>query len=191
MFTHPGSHIIMITNKLTKIKLRKFLMITAIIMSSSIFTLFLLFFCYMEFLSDVEKNIELIPQTTIQSSYPLSKEIKEEIKMASSKFKPGGYDYSKPALFEAQEEYQGDDIYGCCQYCNYLVARKLSFTFKKKGERKPNEGNCVDYAAMMTEACNYAFKINGLNAKAYHTRGIVKYHGVDMYEKLGKYDSFF
>lgn len=137
------------------------------------------------------KDIELIPQTTINSHYVLSKDVKDEIRMASSKFKVGGYDYTKPAMFEAAEEYQSDDVEGCCQYINYLVARHLSFSFKKKADRKPNEENCVGYAAMMTSACNYAFKINGMNAKAYHTRGLVKYHGVNLCEKLGKISSFF
>ena len=136
-------------------------------------------------------EIELVPQTTVNSNYPLSQEVKDEIRMASSKFKPNEYDYSKPAMFEQQEEYQSDDVEGCSQYCNYLVAHKLSFSFKKKAERKADEENCVGFAAMMTAACNYAFKINGMNAKAYHVRGIVKLHGINLCEKLGKYSSFF
>ncbi len=119
-------------------------------------------------------EIELVPQTTVDSSYPLSQEVKDEIKTASSKFKPNGYDYSKPAIFETREGYQTDDVEGCSLYCNYLVARTLSFSFKKKSDRKENEENCVGFAAMMTAACNYAFEINGMDARAYHVRGIVK-----------------
>lgn len=44
---------------------------------------------------------------------------------------------------------------------------------------------------MMTECCNYAFKINGINAKAYHVRGIIKYHGINLCEILGKFSPFF
>lgn len=168
-------------------KLKRFSIIIAISIAV-IFTTVTTAACVIQY---VLTEIELVPQTTVNSNYPLSQEVKDEIKMASSKFKPNGYDYSKPAMFEQQEEYQSDDVEGCSQYCNYLVARKLSFSFKKKAERKSNEENCVGFAAMMTAACNYAFEINGMNAKAYHVRGIVKYHGVNLCEKLGKYSPFF
>lgn len=168
-------------------KLKRFSIIIAISIAV-IFTTVTATACVIQY---VLTEIELVPQTTVNSNYPLSQEVKDEIKMASSKFKPNGYDYSKPAMFEQQEEYQSDDVEGCSQYCNYLVARKLSFSFKKKAERKSNEENCVGFAAMMTAACNYAFEINGMNAKAYHVRGIVKYHGVNLCEKLGKYSPFF
>ena len=165
-------------------KLKNFLMIIAI---NIVVIPIIVFFVIYGILTEIEH----IPQTVIYSDYPLSQEVKDEIKMASSKFKPNGYDYSKPAMFEKQEEYQADDVEGCGQYCNYLVARRLSFSFKKKSERKANEENCVGFAAMMTECCNYAFKINGINAKAYHVRGIIKYHGINLCEILGKFSPFF
>lgn len=168
-------------------KLKKFSIITAISIAI-IFTTITAAACVIQY---ALTEIELVPQTTVNSNYQLSQEVKDEIKMASSKFKPNGYDYSKPAMFEQQEEYMSDDVKGCSQYCNYLVARKLSFSFKKKSERKANEENCVGFAAMMTAACNYAFEINGIDAKAYHVRGIVKLHGVNLCEKLGKYSPFF
>lgn len=168
-------------------KLKKFLIIIAISVAV-IFTTITAAACVIQY---ALTEIELVPQTTVNSNYSLSQEVKDEIRMASSKFKPNRYDYSKPAMFEQQEEYQSDDVEGCSQYCNYLVARKLSFSFKKKSERKANEENCVGFAAMMTAACNYAFEINGMDAKAYHVRGIVKWHGVNLCEILGKYSPFF
>ena len=44
---------------------------------------------------------------------------------------------------------------------------------------------------MMTAACNYAFEINGMDARAYHVRGIVKLHGVNLCEIFGKFSPFF
>ena len=115
-------------------KLKKFSIITAISIAI-IFTTITAAACVIQY---ALTEIELVPQTTVNSNYQLSQEVKDEIKMASSKFKPNGYDYSKPAMFEQQEEYMSDDVKGCSQYCNYLVARKLSFSFKKKSERKAN-----------------------------------------------------
>lgn len=168
-------------------KLKKFSIIIAISIAI-IFTTIIAAACVMQY---ALTEIELVPQTIVNSNYPLRQEVKDEIKMASSKFKSNGYDYSKSAMFEQQEEYQSDDVEGCSQYCNYLVARKLSFSFKKRAERKADEENCVGFAAMMTAACNYAFEINGMDAKAYHVRGIVKWHGVNLCEKLSKHSTFF
>lgn len=39
--------------------------------------------------------------------------------------------------------------------------------------------HCVGYCRTYTAICNYAFRVNGIKAKAYHMRGPVKMLGVD------------
>ena len=76
-------------------------------------------------------EIELVPQTTVDSSYPLSQEVKDEIKTASSKFKPNGYDYSKPAIFKTREGHQTDDVGGAANIATILLPARCLFHSRK------------------------------------------------------------
>ena len=124
--------------------------------------------------------VEFVPHQTIASSFPLNREIKDTLRTGTA------YEIAH------SRKCPGNNVAkGIAHYCKRVVARQLVFTFKQKAERKLNEHNCVGYAAMLTEACNYAFKVNNVNAVCYHVRGSVKYFGINLCSIMGVISPFF
>lgn len=129
--------------------------------------------------------VEFVPRQTVTSSFPLSKDFKDALRK-------GKLTTVNASGFEHWEDYYDrNDAKDIAQYCERVVADELIFSFKKKSERKSNEQNCVGFAAMLTEACNYTFKVNNVDAVCYHVKGSVKYLGIDLCSILGLISPFF
>lgn len=129
--------------------------------------------------------IEFVPNEKVASSFYLSRELKELLKK-------GKLDtINTTGTKNKNNYYSGNDAKDIAYYCQRVVADELVFSFKRKADRKSNEQNCVGYAAMLTEACNYIFKINNVDAVCYHVRGSIKYLGMDLCRFGGLFSSFF
>lgn len=129
------------------------------------------------------KSLKLVPQKSVNSSYAIDKNVL--LDADSGKVFTCGAGWGEMCY-----NYY-DDERSIVDYCTRITSENLSFSFKKKKDRKPYEANCVGYAAYMTSLCNYLFERNHYKARAYHVRGTIKCLGVDVCKIAGKFSPFF
>ena len=103
--------------------------------------------------------------------YPLSKELKEQIRNASSTY----YELSAIEL--------SLDITGSL------------LEFSEKNDIKNGKANCVGYAQLFTSICNNMLKVNGRKERVRPVVGNIKWCGINLCEVLKaivpkKYESF-
>ena len=92
--------------------------------------------------------------------YPLNKELKEQIRNASSTY----YELSAIEL--------SLDITGSL------------LEFSEKNDIKNGKANCVGYAQLFTSICNYMLKVNGRKERVRPVVGNIKWCGINLCEVL-------
>lgn len=114
-----------------------------------------------------------LEKTTDRSypEYPLSNELKEQIRNASSTY----YELSAIEL--------SLDITGSL------------LEFSEKNDIKNGKANCVGYAQLFTSICNYMLKVDGRKERVKPVVGHIKWCGINLCEVLKaivpkKYESF-
>ena len=70
------------------------------------------------------------------------------------------------------------DIQGIIAQVVVFIADKLVFAVHNDIEN--GKANCVGYAQLCAEACNYAFEINGIDSEACPVVGSVVWFGIDL-----------
>lgn len=72
--------------------------------------------------------------------------------------------------------------YKVVEYCTKLTAKSLTFSdhCDEVTFVKPSAAHCVGYARTLATLCNYAFKVNHIDAKATPVVGYVKVGGVNV-----------
>ncbi|MBR5686839.1 MAG: hypothetical protein IKX36_02655 [Prevotella sp.] len=73
---------------------------------------------------------------------------------------------------------QGMESVQIAKKCVELTADLLKFS--RQEDLNNHQANCVGYAKICASLCNYAFRVNHINASAKHVRGYVSCLGVNL-----------
>lgn len=81
-----------------------------------------------------------------------------------------------------KKECKTNDPEECSQYGMKLTCELLRFT--EKNDIANGKANCVGYARLCTEICNYALKYNRIECKCKSVVGYVTFYGINLCEIL-------
>lgn len=85
---------------------------------------------------------------------------------------------SKENIERINKECMGLDPKGCVKYAMELTCELLSFS--EKNDVANGKANCVGYAILCSNICNYALKVNNLSNRAKPVVGYVTFYGINM-----------
>lgn len=101
-------------------------------------------------------SFNLVKTSNVTSSYNISSEIKDRIKL----------------------ETQGMENIRIAKYCIQLTSEMLEFS--KKNDIQNGKANCIGYARVCKSLCEYAYKINNKNISVRHVRGYVTDYRINL-----------
>ena len=101
-------------------------------------------------------SFDLVKTSNVSSSYNISSEMKDRIKL----------------------ETQGMENVRIAKYCIQLTSEMLEFS--KKNDIQNGKANCIGYARVCKSLCEYAYKINNKNISVRHVRGYVTDYRVNL-----------
>ena len=81
-----------------------------------------------------------------------------------------------------RNECKFEDPEKCALYAMKLTCELLRFT--EKNDIENGRANCIGYASLCSQICNYALRQNGFSNKAKHVVGYVSFYGLNLCDIL-------